>query len=155
MVQWLRLLIPNAGGLALSSGWGTRSHILQLKILCVATKPWWNQINKNKFWKIRKKTHRSSDVYPQKRKKEKERKRQKGKNKGKKKEYLQVGISIVSVILPLCNCFRFSLAFDKAREKITTLSWWLSGKESACQCRDAGLIPGLKRSPGGGHGNPL
>ena len=28
-------------------------------------------------------------------------------------------------------------------------------KESACQCRDAGLIPGWKRSPGGGNGNPL
>ena len=33
-----------------------------------------------------------------------------------------------------------------------------SGKELACQCRrdrDAGLIPGLGRSPGGGHVNPL
>ena len=31
-------------------------------------------------------------------------------------------------------------------------------KELACQCRDVkhtGLIPGLGRSPGGGHGNPL
>ena len=35
---------------------------------------------------------------------------------------------------------------------------WLSGKESACHTGDAGdggLIPGLGRSPGGGHGNPL
>ena len=33
-----------------------------------------------------------------------------------------------------------------------------NGQEPACQCRrhkDAGLIPGLGRSPGGGHGNPL
>ena len=33
-----------------------------------------------------------------------------------------------------------------------------SGKEPACQCRrlkDAGLIHGLGRSPGGGHGNSL
>ena len=33
-----------------------------------------------------------------------------------------------------------------------------SGREPACQCRklrDAGLIPGLGRSPGGGHGNSL
>ena len=33
-----------------------------------------------------------------------------------------------------------------------------SGKEPACQSkrlRDASLIPGLGRSPGGGHGNPL
>ena len=35
---------------------------------------------------------------------------------------------------------------------------WLSGKESACSVGDAGnsrSIPGLGRSPGGGHGNPL
>ena len=32
------------------------------------------------------------------------------------------------------------------------------GKESACNAGDAedsGSIPGLRRSPGGGHGNPL
>ena len=29
------------------------------------------------------------------------------------------------------------------------------GKESACNARDLGLIPGLGRSPGVGHGNPL
>ena len=29
------------------------------------------------------------------------------------------------------------------------------GKESACNEGDLGLIPGLGRSPGGGHGNPL
>ena len=29
------------------------------------------------------------------------------------------------------------------------------GKESTCQVRDVGLIPGLGRSPGGRHGNPL
>ena len=36
--------------------------------------------------------------------------------------------------------------------------WWLSGKESACNAGATGdvrLIPGLGRSPGGGHGNPL
>ena len=35
--------------------------------------------------------------------------------------------------------------------------WWLSSKESACSAGDTGdvgLIPGLGRSPGGGHGNP-
>ena len=30
-----------------------------------------------------------------------------------------------------------------------------AGKESACNAGDLGLIPGLGRSPGGGHGNPL
>ena len=29
------------------------------------------------------------------------------------------------------------------------------GKESACKMGDLGLIPGLGRSPGGQHGNPL
>ena len=29
------------------------------------------------------------------------------------------------------------------------------GKESACNLGDLGYIPGLGRSPGGGHGNPL
>ena len=29
------------------------------------------------------------------------------------------------------------------------------GKESACNTEDPGSVPGLGRSPGGGHGNPL
>ena len=29
------------------------------------------------------------------------------------------------------------------------------GKESTCNVRDLGSIPGLGRSPGEGHGNPL
>ena len=35
---------------------------------------------------------------------------------------------------------------------------WLSGKESACNAGDAGVlgsVPGWGRSPGGGHGNIL
>ena len=35
------------------------------------------------------------------------------------------------------------------------LPWWLSGKESACNVGDTGLIPGSGRCPGGGNGNPL
>ena len=39
------------------------------------------------------------------------------------------------------------------------LPGWLSGKEFTSDAEDAGdamgLIPGLGRSPGGGHGNPL
>ena len=30
-----------------------------------------------------------------------------------------------------------------------------AGKESTCHAGDSGLVPRLKRSPGGGHGNPL
>ena len=39
-----------------------------------------------------------------------------------------------------------------------SLPQWLSGKESACQCRRCRrcrLIPGLRRSSGGGNGNQL
>ena len=32
MVQWLRLHIPNAGGLCLTPGWGTKSHMPQLRV---------------------------------------------------------------------------------------------------------------------------
>ena len=32
---------------------------------------------------------------------------------------------------------------------------WDTGKEFACSAGDLSLIPGLGRSPGGGHGNPL
>ena len=38
------------------------------------------------------------------------------------------------------------------------LPWWLSSKESTCDAEDEGnpgTIPGLRRSPGEGHGNPL
>ena len=38
------------------------------------------------------------------------------------------------------------------------LSWWLSDKESACSAGatgDTGLLLGLGRPPGGGHGNLL
>ena len=35
------------------------------------------------------------------------------------------------------------------------LPWWLSGAESARSVGDVGLILGLGRSPGGGHGSPL
>ena len=35
------------------------------------------------------------------------------------------------------------------------LPWCLSSKESAGHAGDAGLIPGLERSPGEGNGSPL
>ena len=45
--------------------------------------------------------------------------------------------------------------FKRVGIYINGLPWWLSGKESACNVGDLGLIPGLRRSPGGGHGNQL
>ena len=35
------------------------------------------------------------------------------------------------------------------------LPWWLRHKESACDAGDPGSIPGSRRSPGEGNGNPL
>ena len=35
------------------------------------------------------------------------------------------------------------------------LFWWLSDKESACQCRRPGFDSWVGRSPGEGNGNPL
>ena len=35
------------------------------------------------------------------------------------------------------------------------LPWCSDGKETSCNAGDLGSIPGLGRSPGGGHGNPL
>ena len=40
-------------------------------------------------------------------------------------------------------------------EIILCLSQWRSGKESTCNAGDVPSIPGLGRSPGGGHGNSL
>ena len=34
-------------------------------------------------------------------------------------------------------------------------SWVREIKESTCNMGNLGLIPGLERSPGGGHGNPF
>ena len=38
---------------------------------------------------------------------------------------------------------------------LTELPWWLSGKESACNAGDPGLISRSGRSPGEGNSNPL
>ena len=37
----------------------------------------------------------------------------------------------------------------EVQDLLPVLPRWLSGKESACQAQDAGLIPGSGRSPGG------
>ena len=38
---------------------------------------------------------------------------------------------------------------------VSGLPWWFSDKESPCNSGDARLIPGLGRSPAGGHDNPI
>ena len=43
----------------------------------------------------------------------------------------------------------------KATEDKARFFCEMYGKESPCNVRDLGSIPGLGRSPGGRHGNPL
>ena len=45
--------------------------------------------------------------------------------------------------------------FKAPRKCINGLSGSSDGKEAACSAGDLGSIPGLGRSPGGGHGTPL
>ena len=51
VVQWPRLQAPNTGGPGSVFGQGTRSHMLQLKVLRAATKTRHCQINKYIFLK--------------------------------------------------------------------------------------------------------
>ena len=46
VVQWLRLCAPNAGGPGSLPSQGTRSHVLQQKILCAPNKTCCSQISK-------------------------------------------------------------------------------------------------------------
>ena len=47
------------------------------------------------------------------------------------------------------------LHFFALRLCLRSLPGGTDDKESSCSVRDVGWIPGLGRSPGGGHGNPL
>ena len=47
------------------------------------------------------------------------------------------------------------MKMDELMQDELSFPRWLSGKESACNARDHGLIPGSGRSPGEGNGNPL
>ena len=62
-------------------------------------------------------------------------------------------------ILPLCHGDSGKDRLIKSFLGVLTVTggseFWASGKESACNAGDAGLIPGSGRSPGGGHGYPL
>ena len=52
----------------------------------------------------------------------------------------------------------FYTSFLNCSKSLKGLPRWRNGKESACQCRRRrrrGLILGLRRSSGGGNGNPL
>ena len=58
--------------------------------------------------------------------------------------------------------YHFSSFFFKKKRNLfyvaseyKPIPWWLRGKESACNAGEASSILELRRSPGGGNGNPL
>jgi len=58
-------------------------------------------------------------------------------------------------LLPNGSCRRENIKVWSLLIICERLPWWLSGKESSCQCRRCGLIPRLGRSSGEGNGYPL
>ena len=53
------------------------------------------------------------------------------------------------------DCIQHSITSYSYPAVYTGLPWWLSHEESACNEGDLGSIPELRRSPGGGNGNPF
>ena len=53
------------------------------------------------------------------------------------------------------DCIQHSITSYSYSAVYTGLPWWLSHEESACNEGDLGSIPELRRSPGGGNGNPF
>ena len=68
----------------------------------------------------------------------------------------RVGHSLVTKTTVIFYIILYSIYFSK---NLISKNWVkissLVGKEFAWNAGDLGLIPGLGRSPGGGHGNPL
>ena len=65
-------------------------------------------------------------------------------------------LSFIVLTLTFRSLIHFQLIFVYAViYSLVCLSWWLSGKESACNAGNEGLIPGLGRTPGEVNGNPL
>ena len=50
--------------------------------------------------------------------------------------------------------FTYTMGFTSTEVNLLGFPGGSDGKESTCNAGDLGLIPGLGRSPGGGHGNP-
>ena len=71
-------------------------------------------------------------------------------------KYEMVGQSLISLII--CGSSLNNINFghvDFFQRLLSRLPGGSAGKESAYNVGDLGLIPGLGRSPGGGHGNPF
>ena len=60
-----------------------------------------------------------------------------------------LSVSLFAIILSYSEgCLHFVYSF-------LGLSWWVSGKNPPANSGDGSSIPGLRRSPGEGNGNPL
>ena len=64
---------------------------------------------------------------------------------------LQAKVEVNSIFQPR-SCLRCSRMHQ---QHVPTASGFSDGKESSCNVRDQGSIPGSGRSPGEGHGYPL
>ena len=62
-------------------------------------------------------------------------------------------LSCSSMSVPLL--YSYVMALFERTKRLYGFPRWCSGKESACQAGDVGLIGGSGRSPGEKHGNPL
>jgi len=65
-------------------------------------------------------------------------------------------LDFISLKMPACDFdVETSLTESRWRSKKVVKFSSSVDKESTCNAGDLGSIPGLGRSPGGGHGNPL
>ena len=70
--------------------------------------------------------------------------------------HLHVGFSLFMSVSKYSPVVRTLVILDyDVLMTSSLLPWWLSGKESTCQCRSMGSTLGLGRSPAEGHGDPL
>ena len=70
----------------------------------------------------------------------------------------QEGLSILQCRRPQFESWDWKISWGRDRLSIAVFMGFPDGedgKESACKAGDLGSIPGLRRAPGRGHGNPL
>ena len=68
---------------------------------------------------------------------------------------MEVSLKIHINVLKIIYCLIYLHNYIYIWLYNTQLLWWLSNKETACNAGDTSSIPGSRRFPGGGNGNPL
>ena len=69
--------------------------------------------------------------------------------------YLRLLVFLLAILIPACASSSWGILHDVLCTLHMGFPCGSAGKESTCNAGDLGLIPGLGRSPGGGHGYPL